>query len=68
MCVCVCVCVCVCMFVFVVVVVCFILSFCHADIDVCIYSTCTFLIVKWILMLIIFSAVSSQIITACSAI
>ena len=30
--------------------------FCHFDIDVCIYSTCTFLIVKQILMLIMYSA------------
>ena len=28
------------------------------DIDVCIYSTCAFLIVKWILMLIMYSAAS----------
>ena len=31
---------------------------CHFDIDVCIYSTCAFLIVKWILMLIMYSATS----------
>ena len=30
----------------------------HFDIDVCIYSTCTFLIVKRILMLIMYSATS----------
>ena len=35
-----------------------ILSFCHVDIDVCLYSTCAFLTVKWILMLIIYSAAS----------
>ena len=40
-------------------VVCFILAFCHFDIDVCIYSNCAFLIVKWILMLIMYSAASS---------
>ena len=39
--------------------VCFILAFCHVDIDVCIYSTCAFLIVKWILMLILYRAASS---------
>ena len=33
--------------------------FCHVDIDVCIYSTCAFLIVKWTLMLIVYSATSS---------
>ena len=33
--------------------------FCHVDIDVCIYSTCAFLIVKWTLMLIAYSATSS---------
>ena len=37
---------------FVFLFVCFILTFCHVDIDVCIYSTGAFLIVKWILMLI----------------
>ena len=37
----------------------YILAFCHADIEVCIYCTCAFLIVKWILMLIMYSAVSS---------
>ena len=39
---------------------CFVSSwlFCHFDIDVCIYSTCTFLIVKRILMLIMYSAAS----------
>ena len=39
--------------------VCFILAFCHVDIDVCIYSACAFLIVMWILMLIMYSAASS---------
>ena len=34
-------------------------AFCHVDIDVCIYSTCAFLIVKWMLMLIMYSAVSA---------
>ena len=38
--------------------VCFILAFCHVDTDVCIYSDCAFLIVKWILMLIMYSAAS----------
>ena len=32
--------------------------FCHFDIDVCIYITCTFLIVKRILMSILYSAES----------
>ena len=32
--------------------------FCHFDIDVCIYITCTFLIVKRILMSIMYSAES----------
>ena len=32
--------------------------FCHFDVDVYIYSTCTFLIVKRILMLILYSAAS----------
>ena len=31
-----------------------ILAFCHVDIDVCIYSTCAFMIVKRILMLIMY--------------
>ena len=35
--------------------VCFILAFCHVDIDVCIYRTCAFLIVKRILMLIMYN-------------
>ena len=33
--------------------------FCHFDIDVCIYSTCVFWIVKRILMLIMYSVASS---------
>ena len=37
----------------------FIWDFCHVDIAVCIYSTCTFLIVKLILMLIMYSTASS---------
>ena len=34
-------------------------GFCHVDIDVCIYSTGAFLIVKWMLMLIMYSAANS---------
>ena len=37
---------------------CCILAFCHVDTDVCVYSTCAVLIVKWILMLITYSAAS----------
>jgi len=37
---------------------CFVLAFCHVDIDVFIYSACAFLIVKWILMLIMYSTAS----------
>ena len=33
--------------------------FCHVDSDVCIYNTCAFLVVTWILMLILYSAESS---------
>ena len=33
--------------------------FCHVDIDVCNYSTSAFLIVRWILMVIMYSAESS---------
>ena len=42
--------------------------FCHFDIDVYIYSTCAFLIVKWILMLIMYSAASLYIFTGYSVI
>ena len=42
-------------------------TFCHVDTDVCIYSTCAFLIVKWILMMIMSSATSSHIFTGYSA-
>ena len=34
--------------------------FCDVDIDVCICSTCAFLIVKWILMLMEESGVGSE--------
>ena len=33
-------------------------SFCHFHINVCVYSTCAFLIVKRILMLIMYSTAS----------
>ena len=46
----------------------FILAFCHVDIDVRIYSTCTFFIVKWILMLTIYSTVSLYIFMGYSAV
>ena len=46
----------------------FIRDFCHVDIAVCIYSTCTFLIVKRILKLIMYSATSLKILTGYSAI
>ena len=36
-------------------------AFCHVDINVYRYSTCAFLIVKWMLMLIIYSAASSSV-------
>ena len=42
-----------------VIIACFILAFCQFDTDVCIYSKCAFLTVKWILMLIMYNAASS---------
>ena len=49
------------LFLFVCLFACFILAFLHVDndIDVCIFSTCAFVIVKRILTLIMYSAVSS---------
>ena len=46
----------------------FVCCCCHFDIDICIYSTRAFLIVKWILMLIMYSAANLYIFTGYSAV